>query len=657
MKAIKILFDIFYINGLEFLNIFSQNLNYTSYFDMLFCLFSLWIIIYITFKMEKNKLYFGFLSVISITTVWLYADFQMSTLTNPFDVVFWLRLEYFARIMWAPAWFFLCETYINRKRRIHIKTVLSVLIFYGFIYISCIAAISTEAFVTKHNNMNSNSSMFIINVLVYAMIVYSIYRLRNYANIQKGVYIKQVKFIGAGVFLTLLADAISPSSLATNSYFNFVPFALFIFMLFMWKAMIHYRLLDITPVAMREVFNNLEDGVIVLNEHGSILDMNAAAKSYFKEFYNPNRDITIFDLLNNLKSHFADINSLKESIEFEIQNPANCFIKEVTVVDYPIRYLKIIMGPILDLKGNKVGHIINIDDITVIKELLINNENQNAILQHQNELLENKKNILVEINDNLEKAYQDLSDTQAQLIQSEKMADLGNLVAGVAHEINSPLGSINSNVGTNKLVLKRMQEIAKKYSDDELDKLISKNIRLNEVDTIACGRILELVRSLKNFSRLDEAEFQYANVHDGINSTLILINSQLKNKIKVHKQYADIPDIQCYPNQLNQVFMNILVNAVHAIEETGEIFINTYTNNNNVFIEFIDSGPGIPPEYLKRIFDFGFTTKSAGVGTGLGLAISYNIIEKHHGKITVENTENLGAKFTIQLPLKITEFM
>ena len=168
----------------------------------------------------------------------------------------------------------------------------------------------------------------------------------------------------------------------------------------------------------------------------------------------------------------------------------------------------------------------------------------------------------------------------------------------------------------------------------------------------AGDRITELVSSLKNFARLDEAEFQKADIHEGIDSTLTLVQHELKDKVEVVKEYGEIPKIFCYPNQLNQVFMNLFVNAVQAIEEKGTITIETSADDTNVYVQIADTGKGIPAEDLDRIFEPGFTTRGTGVGTGWGLSISYNIIQKHNGDITVESGVGKGTEFVISLPIE-----
>lgn len=251
----------------------------------------------------------------------------------------------------------------------------------------------------------------------------------------------------------------------------------------------------------------------------------------------------------------------------------------------------------------------------------------------------------------LDKAYTQLKETQAQLIQQEKMASLGMLVAGVAHEINNPLGAINCNVGLFNNIISKLKTKDQIFLDNEIKDLIFKLEYINQTNSIACERILAIVKSLRNFARLDEAEYKKIDIHIGIDNTLVLLHNRLKNKIEVVKEYGNIPEIWCYPNQLNQVFMNILVNAIDAIPETGTIKITTYSDNQYVNIKIKDSGIGIPPENINKIFDPGFTTKGVGIGTGLGLAIVYKIIQNHKGRIFVNSEVNKGTEFHIQIPL------
>ena len=293
-----------------------------------------------------------------------------------------------------------------------------------------------------------------------------------------------------------------------------------------------------------------------------------------------------------------------------------------------------------------------------LQESRTKTEEQAEKLKQQNLTLQNTFVELEKKNQELEKAMLQLQETQEQLIMKEKMASLGNLVAGIAHEINNPIGAVHSASDTMKraiLKIKSYMEQAKDINDLHQDKRLLKTFHLleenSQVSIIASERITKIVKSLKMFARLDEADFQSANIHEGIDSTLTLVHHEIKNRITVEKQYGAIPEVQCFPNELNQVFMNLFVNAAHAIKDTGKIFIKTSTDGTTVTISIADSGEGISKENLSKIFDPGFTTKGVGVGTGLGLSISYNIIKKHQGEIKVNSSEK-GTEFLITIPIK-----
>ncbi|MDH3938809.1 MAG: ATP-binding protein, partial [candidate division Zixibacteria bacterium] len=252
----------------------------------------------------------------------------------------------------------------------------------------------------------------------------------------------------------------------------------------------------------------------------------------------------------------------------------------------------------------------------------------------------------------------ELEEKHAQLLQAEKMALLGNLVAGVAHEINTPLGALKSNYDLFVRSMEKLHSIAQPAPDasdedkKQAAKLFESIRKLNSINETATERIVNIVNSLRTFARLDQAEMDSFDLHEGIENTLVLVAHELKNRIEVVKDYGSLPMIECFPNQLNQVFMNILVNAAQAIEGDGTIGVTTRAEDGWVSVVISDSGKGIPREDQWRIFDPGFTTKSAGVGTGLGLSIVHQIVGEHGGTIEVESRPGEGAVFTIKLPIK-----
>lgn len=278
----------------------------------------------------------------------------------------------------------------------------------------------------------------------------------------------------------------------------------------------------------------------------------------------------------------------------------------------------------------------------------------------------------------LQEHYQDiqslneqLKNTQNQLLQSEKMASIGQLAAGVAHEINNPIGFINSNLGTLKGYVDELLGIIAAYG--KADSLIAGQSEIHmaiealkkradldflheDIHTLlsesrdGVNRVTKIVQDLKDFSRIDSADWAPANLEQGIDSTLNIVWNELKFKADIIKEYSGLPPIECLGSQLNQVFMNMLHNAAHAIETRGKITIRTGFDEQKVWVEIADTGKGIPPENLKRIFEPFFTTKPIGKGTGLGLSLAYSIVQKHHGHLEVVSEPGSGSCFRIEIP-------
>jgi len=256
----------------------------------------------------------------------------------------------------------------------------------------------------------------------------------------------------------------------------------------------------------------------------------------------------------------------------------------------------------------------------------------------------------------LEKTLLQLRETQSQLVMKEKMASLGHLVAGVVHEINTPIGALNSMHNTLFQAIGKLREtLAKTRPDDGDNPTIQAMFRIiadaNQVMVTGMGRITDIIRSLRNFARLDEAEFQVADLHEGIESTLTLLQAQIRDDITVVRNFGDLKPIYCSPGQLNQVFLTLLKNAVEAIEGKGGIRITTFEDQDIMYIQINDTGRGISPEQLERIFDFSFNVVGSRVKMGFGLSTVYKIIQEHKGEIKIESTVGKGTEVTISLPM------
>lgn len=261
-------------------------------------------------------------------------------------------------------------------------------------------------------------------------------------------------------------------------------------------------------------------------------------------------------------------------------------------------------------------------------------------------------------NAELSQALQDLKSTQNQLIESAKMASLGRLTAGIAHEINNPIGALSSTTDTLVRCVAKMKQLLedrKTFPDvrgiQEIEKLLEILDNNSKVVFSSNDRIKTIVSSLKNFVRLDEAEFQKTDLHEGIDSALTLLQHNFVPGINIFKKYGNIPQIYCHPVELNQAFMTLIRNAIDAVEEKGSISIITSASNNNVSVEITDDGRGIPEDEIESLFDFGFATKGSRVGMRTGLFNVYNTIQKHQGKITVDSEVGKGTTFEIRLPV------
>jgi hypothetical protein len=316
-------------------------------------------------------------------------------------------------------------------------------------------------------------------------------------------------------------------------------------------------------------------------------------------------------------------------------------------------------------------------DVSKENERIINN--QNIILE---KTVDERTSKLTKSNQELNATLNKLRDAQSLLIESEKMASLGQLTAGIAHEINNPINFVSSNISPLQRDIYDVLDVLNEYEklktieDDaklraELDRIDKYKEELDidyiktEIDLLLTGmkdgslRTVEIVKGLKIFSRIDSHDLNVVNINEGLESTLVLLNNQINPDITLIKELGNLPDVQCYPGKLNQVFMNIITNAIHAVldnptpKETPTIWVTTTLEDEyNVKISIRDNGSGIPDKVKSRIFEPFFTTKEVGKGTGLGLSIVFKIIEAHGGSIKLNTAENKGTEFAITLPIK-----
>ena len=345
------------------------------------------------------------------------------------------------------------------------------------------------------------------------------------------------------------------------------------------------------------------------------------------------------------------------------------------------RFIPVVMVTALNekamrLKGIAAGADDFINKPIDTTEILLRTRNLLLVKQYHDFLKEHAGILEQQVRqrtEELEKAIAELKSTQQQMVQQEKMAMVGQLTAGLAHEINNPIGFIASNIGSlgkycEKLLafVEAQQEALLSGQPDQLQaELLGEQRRQLKIDYIVkdlpemiletqdgVERIKSIVRDLKCFSRADDSEQKLADINQCLESTLNVAKNELKYKAKVRREYGELPQVLCCPQQLGQVFMNLLVNAAHAIDTQGEITVRSWSDEGRIFVAISDTGCGIPEQQRTRIFEPFFTTKEAGKGTGLGLSISNEIVRNHGGEIKVESEPGKGSTFTVSIPLE-----
>jgi len=323
-----------------------------------------------------------------------------------------------------------------------------------------------------------------------------------------------------------------------------------------------------------------------------------------------------------------------------------------------------------------------LQEIAILKKAL---EREKKARQISEELLESKSRELYFAKEKIANQYKELEgvleklkEQQTMLVQSEKMASIGQLSAGIAHEINNPIGFIKSNIENFKEVTPTILGLFNLYNEFlKIEKIDSFKEKLDEIESYkekndinfifeditglldetveGLDRVREIVSGLNNFSHIDEGDkLIHANINDLIDSTIKVVKNEIQYKAEIKKEYSALPSIDCYPGQLNQVFMNLIVNASQAIKELGIIIVKTSFEDDHVVIRIEDNGSGISSKNIKKLFTPFFTTKEVGDGTGLGLSISYSIVKnKHKGSIQIESEEGKGSVFSIRIPTNL----
>jgi len=377
----------------------------------------------------------------------------------------------------------------------------------------------------------------------------------------------------------------------------------------------------------QEVFKHSVDVIMVIDKEGRILERNPAHQRRTGYTDEDLKGKTVYDLLSPEKA--AEV---REAMDREGR-----FTGELEGISKEGERIPVLVSvfPIHDEHGKLDLYVSMGRDITAIKRALTDLADTNR----------------------------ELRQTQAHLVQSEKMASLGGLVAGIAHEINTPVGAMTSMHDTLMRAIAKLKEHLKETSpgafenDERLKSLFAMIDESNQVIRSGASRVAEIVRRLRSFARLDEAELKKVDVHEGLEDTLTLVHHEIKHNIQIVREYGTLPLMSVFPSRLNQVFLNLINNARQAIRDKGTITLRTWVEDKTAAIAITDDGVGIPKENLSRVFDPGFTTKGVGVGTGLGLSICYQIVKDHRGRIDVESEVGKGATFTVRIPTNLDEIL
>jgi len=472
-------------------------------------------------------------------------------------------------------------------------------------------------------------------------------------------------------------------------------------------SMSHASLMHIASLAhtLSEIFHASPIPAFAIDAHHKVTHWNRACEqltgisaatiigtdNHWQPFYKTQRPLLVDLVVDN------NVEEAAEKLYWNKVIPSSLIAGAYEIEDFfPFlslsgRWLFSSASPLRDSEGQLIGALTKFQDVTQrklaesdlyeahqkLEKLVAKRTEQLAEVNKQlEEDIQRRKNAedeLLRRNAELTALNHKLSNTQAQLLQSEKLASIGQLAAGVAHEINNPIGYIFSNFSSLEGYIENLLKILTLYEDAEEDirssekreqlfsmrNTIELDYLKNDIPDLmrdskeGIVRVRKIVQDLKDFSRIDtHQEWQLANIHQGIDSTLNIVSNEVKYKADIIKEYGDIPEVECLLSQINQVVLNLVLNAAHAIgTERGKITIRTGRVENNVWIEIKDTGCGIPKEILPRIFDPFFTTKPVGSGTGLGLSLSYGIIQKHNGHIEVDSESGRGTCFRITLPV------
>lgn len=614
---------------------------YPSLFNFTICLFLGTYVLAQNFKYALNREFFYYSILIGITNL---IEYKGQSAFDPEVALFWLKFGYIWPFIIIFQYRFLMILIGNEK--ILKNFFLNIIIYLPAILFFTFSIFFTTNYLNAIKNywgwsLTLTYSYVIDKLIIYlwfiGLTVFNIYFIIRYIKKTENKFLKKrTKYLLVGLLIPIIIGSINHGILVRidryvpllNSFSNILSTVIFCIVI------LKYQLFEITPqYAAKHIIDSIKDGLILINSKGEITAVNNALIKMLQ--------ISQSETIGMPLSIFVKKGLIRKQIADRILNGEEISNEQYIIKKYNL-HINFTCAKV-DNKNHSInGTVCILNDIT-------------EIIMAKNEL---------------QRQYDWLKETQAQLIQSEKLASLGQLAAGVAHEINNPLGYIKSNlstlqdyIGVLKNISTAIYENENKFNMlDEAQKNKLKYVLPNIVDIFkenqdGINRIETIVRGLKDFAYVDKNYiFSKYDLNDAIKNTVVIVNNELKYLANIKLNLGNIPKIECNINEIKQVLLNIILNAIQAIEsqarkEKGLIQITTYFQNTNVTCEIEDDGPGIAKKTLSKIFDPFFTTKECGKGTGMGLNISYDIVvNKHKGKINVKSELGKGTTFIIVLP-------
>lgn len=586
----------------------------------------------------------------TVTAIWRYRKEKVGTallwyfflvililMSNVFELIavseeemlFWTKVQHFVFSFLPINWLIFALYYSNTRVPINWRIFWPVFIIPAITFILLLSMSSNSMFYRKIDFVTINSLstvnptygpwFWIWGVQIYALLISGAFIITRFVFSSGTFFRKQAVLIILGVTFPLVVNFIYILPLPILKYKDYTPLAFALSGVFFFVSIYWHKFLQIIPIVRNLVLDEMDMGILILDKMGRLVDFNHSVIQLLsmKEGIFGMHISNIPELVN-----IIDINSFENGHTYETviadgDTQRNCDV-----------FIKAINGN----NQEQLGFLVTITDVTL-----------------RVKLIEEKMKLV----SGMEKTNEELKTTQLRLIHREKLASIGQISAGVAHEIKNPLSFLQSNY---RVLKKRILQINDRVTDLDLqNKIESIQDILNDSEE-GFKRILEVVNNLLFFSRPQSISKKgFYDIHLGLDNTLRIIRELFKDLVEVHKDYGIIPQIECYNNELNQVFLNLLTNAAQAvkscIDEKGVINIKTWENDGFVVCEISNNGPPIDPVIREKIFEPFYTTKNAGQGTGLGLSIAWDIIVKqHNGQIYVDSNRN-NTVFCIKLPI------